>query len=344
MPRTTTQTDFLNGIPIETWRELYDAADALFKLKPWSWMYDDQLFVVQDPNSGTPGYCCIMGALGEHLALAVYPGPAGLATYLRARSQPATDPLRQLCLQVSFEDRDLISPAERNIIKMLGRKYRGAMTWPHLASYHPGYLPWHLEPDEARVLLVAIQQALQVTPRLRDNPQAFDPPRPGTLLTRALRDGTWQDQWTAPGPLPPETRLVPRYNPSWLAALQAQGKARSGAWQVGVTVLDAAINERGQRPYLASLFLVVDAASGLILASNVLGPEGRVEAMARMLAQAVDQAPHQPERFEVNDPDAAAVVTPLAEPLGIPVVSKPRLTALERTLRSMGRLHGMIGG
>src|SRR5579883_1296812 len=75
-----------HGAPIAAaidWAPLYQAADALYALKPWEWMTEDQMFAVQDPKSGELGICSIMGMRGEHLAVALYLGGEGLWGYER---------------------------------------------------------------------------------------------------------------------------------------------------------------------------------------------------------------------------------------------------------------------
>ena len=59
----------------QQWRELYNAAIELKKLKPWEWMWDSEIFGVQNPETGEVGYCCVMGRGGEHYAMAVYDLP-----------------------------------------------------------------------------------------------------------------------------------------------------------------------------------------------------------------------------------------------------------------------------
>ncbi len=64
--------------PLQEWKALYGAALEFKELAPWDWMHDCDIFGVKDPESGEIGYCCIMGAAGEHYALGLYSGSEGL--------------------------------------------------------------------------------------------------------------------------------------------------------------------------------------------------------------------------------------------------------------------------
>jgi len=68
---------------LNKWKKLYEAAIAFRKIEPWTWMTERDIFGVQNPRTGDIGYCCIMGELGEMLAIAVYNGTEGLQGYLK---------------------------------------------------------------------------------------------------------------------------------------------------------------------------------------------------------------------------------------------------------------------
>ena len=71
---------------MKEWRRLYDVAVEFKKLECWDWMYDDDLFGVQNPDDGEIGYCCIMGNFREMFGIAVYLGADGLDGYLKIQS------------------------------------------------------------------------------------------------------------------------------------------------------------------------------------------------------------------------------------------------------------------
>ena len=64
------------------WRKLYDVAVKLKEIAPWEWMYEDNIFVVQNPNTTQVGFVSIMGSIGEHFAVAAYLGERGYYKYL----------------------------------------------------------------------------------------------------------------------------------------------------------------------------------------------------------------------------------------------------------------------
>lgn len=57
--------------------KLYQLAFALRKAKLWRSLYENELFAVT-LSGGEIGYCCVMGSVEEHLALALYRGSKGL--------------------------------------------------------------------------------------------------------------------------------------------------------------------------------------------------------------------------------------------------------------------------
>ena len=167
---------------IAEWKSLYEIALQFKEKKCWDWMWDSDLFGVQNPWTGEIGYCCIMGRSGEHFALATYSGTEGLDGYLRiANGEIPCDSFdvleAQKCLMVSFEDRKFVQKPDYEVIKKLGLKFHGKNAWPLFRNYEPGYHPWHITKNEVKYLTLALQQAVDVALRFKDNPHLLTPPK-----------------------------------------------------------------------------------------------------------------------------------------------------------------------
>jgi hypothetical protein len=274
---------------IEEYRRLYAAAATFKEAAPWTWMTEEELFGVRNPETGEVGYASIMGQLGEHLALGLYLGSQGLDDFLRMiRGDEHENPsflLETHQLQASFEDRDALYPEDREVMKALGLKFRGRQAWPAFRSFMPGYLPWLVTSAEARFLTVALEQVVEVTGRLAKNRTLLNPPREGHVLVRSLTVSGWADEWFLP-PAPPE-RILPPVDATRLAALRQKLPSSRHNLQVDIFPLPGSFKDKDDpRPYLAYNMLVVDAASTFILATEVLSPKPTLDALW-------DQAPEK---------------------------------------------------
>lgn len=134
-------------------KTLYDAAIEFRKIEPWKWVKETDIFGVQNPKTNEVGYCCIMGEMGEVLAMAVYNGTEGLNGYQQIRKGQVKpedpDSLHiQDCLIVSFENKGFVEKEDIQLINKLGYKFRGRNACPMFRSYKPGYFPWFLSRDE----------------------------------------------------------------------------------------------------------------------------------------------------------------------------------------------------
>src|ERR1051326_7444971 len=155
-------------------KTLFSLAARVKELAPWEWMDESEVFGVQNPETGELGFVSVMGMAGQHFAVAVYVGAEGLYGVLDFASQETiTNPDQLLAipqLQASFENRDTLDKQDRELIKRLGLKFRGAGAWPMFRSYRPGFMPWFVTSEEARFLAHALEQTLEVAPRVKEDP------------------------------------------------------------------------------------------------------------------------------------------------------------------------------
>ena len=334
-----------NELPThEEWSRLFEAATKVKALAPWEWMEEADLFGVQDPETGEVYYVSVMGTLGEHLAVAAYPGLKGLAGFWAMHEgmlrQTPEAFLLVPQLQVSFEDRETLSSRDRQLIKDTGFKFRGRQSWPQFRSWRPAHVPWYLEGWEARVLAHILEQALDVAPRFAENPGLLSPGR-NTYLVRTARDASgvwlWQDSRQIVTAPPPDD-IVIEIDTGLFDRLRSLPLSKA-AIEIGVSMLPSAVQDGDERPYYPYSVLLVDAKSGFILATELLTPQPSMVAMWGRLAEAVASklAVYQklPGKLKVGTELLAGLLQPLSEELGLKVELAQRLPALEEAQASM---------
>jgi hypothetical protein len=193
-------------------RVLYDLMKDIKKLAPWDWMEETDIFGVRHPDTGETGFISVMGMAGEHYAISVYLGAEGIygfeAMQRRGPYLAPEDVLEVPQLQASFEDREMLEKRDRDQIKKLERRYRGRNAWPMFRDYRPGYAPWFITSEQVPMLRCALEQLLEVAPRVADDPDLLLTDADNTYLVREQNDsGEWVD--TEVTVAPPEPRKVP---------------------------------------------------------------------------------------------------------------------------------------
>ncbi len=145
--------------------DLFEQAKDFNKIKPWNLLDDTQVFVVVDPISGENLYCSILGSAGYEFGMAVYIGEEGLQT-LKDTQENTMEMfdivIKQRSILLSFVDRDELEDMDYQLIKHWGYSFRGRKQWVQFRSMVPGLCPWLIDDEEARILLLALEQAMLV--------------------------------------------------------------------------------------------------------------------------------------------------------------------------------------
>lgn len=262
----------------QIWIDFFRAAEVYRDLRPWEWMYDSDLFGVQDPVTGKINYCCILGNLGEHFALNVYAGDDGLNSYYEMLEFGEDDPmmagLRQKCFSVSFENREDLSNQDRKLIKDLGLKYRGAGQWVMAREYAPGWLPWYISEEAIPFLTQAFEQAVLVAKRAEQNPDLlhFDEEKVLVRVPKPSKTGlVWEDRILEMPNIKVSIALKPD------ATLMQQAKQISQSDQSFLLNLTFApsptVKDPGSRPFFPMIAMLMDREKGLILSYEMFSPD-----------------------------------------------------------------------
>jgi len=227
------------------------------------------------------------------------------------------------------------------VIKKLGLKLRRHQVWPQFRSYRPGFLPWDLETQEARFLACALEQAIDVALRFKQDPGLLTPGDGNTYLVRVARrergDPSWEDQIITVSPVEPE----PIPNSVSVAKLEAVKllPRDQRVVEMDLFVVPMRIRERGARPYMPYMLLIVDRASGLVLASELFEAEETPQQTWGLvpdnMLQQFEAMRAVPSRLLVGSQLLLHLLQPLADDLELPIELTSHMPNLIRARKAL---------
>jgi hypothetical protein len=267
---------------IALWQEFYKVAAQFRDMAPWRWMYDSDLFGVENPENGEIGWCSIMGNAEEHFALGVYKGAAGIESFwwLAELGDEGLDMLNpehlnaafgQLCWMISFEDANMVYPENKKHLKELGITFRGKGQWITATTNEPGFHPWPIEEKDLPFLILCLQQAMNVAIRTEDKPDLLDEER--WLVRKPTQVGNelqWEDTYLEEEDIP-EVEYEP-IEPSETFLQTIKGMKRvEGAMMLGTFLLRHEIQETPKdRPWNPFLLVTLQYGSGLVVTQDMI--------------------------------------------------------------------------
>jgi hypothetical protein len=314
----------------EDCRLLYELMARVKALAPWEFLDEDDLFGVIDPDTGEPNFVSVMGAAGEHYAIALYRGVSGLYSFLLLYELGPNAAIENVLdmphIQGSFEDRELVEKRDRDQMKELGLKFRGRAAWPIFRSHRPNYLPWFIDKAEARLLAHALEQLLELAPRLREATEDLlmsggDQDFLVRVADHAADGLVWRDEtmtFKPPQPQPMKIRID-------ADALQrvAELPIRSGAVEVDCFRTFSVVAPPGERPFLPYTLLMVDAKLGLPLNIDLITPDPVLEVLwnkvAASMLRMLRSGGYRPREFRVRDDLLFGVLSMIGEKTGIKI-------------------------
>ncbi|MDX1909064.1 MAG: hypothetical protein SF053_18650 [Bacteroidia bacterium] len=312
-----------------TWVKLYELADAFRRLAPWQWMYHTDLFGVKDPETGETGYCCILGRGDASLGMAVYRNQKGLQAYERRievePERPAAMPyLAQDCWIISFHVQEELTEDEKTRIRRLGLQGGEGAQWPLIEDFSPGMVPWPItREEEARFLLLALEQAMYVATQYRDNPEYVERAGadPWQLLIREphIRENhlMWEDDWVPVPPFVPEARPIP-INKLFLRSNLSPLPRSSARWLIDIFYFPSPTQPaQGERPFFPQLMLVIDLRSERVIGHTLFTPGNVAQELPPALVQIIRQYEALPAVIASSNRDVLIWIQLLAAEAGI---------------------------
>jgi hypothetical protein len=343
-------------------RTLCSLAAEIKALSPWQWMEETDVFGVEDPDTGEIGFVSVMGNVGEYEAVAVYPGAEGIYGFIDFQTDPSASPDRLIEIpqvQLSFSESEFLEKRDRELLKGSGLKFTGRK--PLFRSYRPGFLPWFITLNEARLLIHALSQTLEMTKRFAEQPVTLPDDGDGETepflvrvprqenashredtksRTSSPRSGLiWEDQIKRISrPTPPsieitiDSVLLSDLKSIPLSAMQLEADLFIGPGRVG---------KPHERPLALYMLMVADRFSGFILGFEALSAEHSLATMyasvPEKIAQLLWQNKALPKQILVRSDLLLGLLKPLEKELKIQIRTANKLPSIDEAAASMAK-------
>ncbi|MGI9035000.1 MAG: DUF7309 domain-containing protein [Pyrinomonadaceae bacterium] len=336
------------------WKRLYELAAELKKLAPWQWMDETQIFGVENPDTKEIGFVSPMGMLGEHLSVGVYLGAEGLYGFWDFQEAGfGAEPFALFeipQLQVSFENRENLEKQDRDVIKKLDLKFRGKQNYPLFRSIKPGFMPWFITSDEARMLIYAIEQTLEVAPRVKENPEILDDESDAgneVCLVRMAekKDGklVWRDEMREI-PSPDEIEFTVKIPQTLVDELKAFPQVKDFVLEIDLFYAPTPVAEKGKRPFIPRMLMLADARNGMIAGFQLIQPkEDELENFAeigRHIFESLQKLNARPQEIRVASDALFGLLKGVNQQLNIKLRQIEDLRAVEAAKEAMFGFFG----
>lgn len=325
----------------DVWEDLLLEAKEFHKLKPWNLMDDATIFAVVDPVTNEYLFCSVMGAAGESFGLAVYVGKEGYQALMNTlEREEATFRLvtSQRSITVDFENRENLEKEDYNLIKTFDVPFRGKGAWPSFRSYKPGYYPWTIDEEEARILLVALGQAMEMYKELRTGLKIPDllydeavyakvPHK--TRDTISFKNEIIQLEDLEDQLEEKETEIPLAVSEIDVKRLKTPKSAINASIEFAIEYIDMPIQiEPGERPIFPLIALAVDHREGVVLYQNVLEDQTDIGIFQSELLKVFETIGGIPKKIMMN-PQTAKIMKPLTKRLNLRVQTDMYISACQ---------------
>jgi hypothetical protein len=126
------------------WREFYIQAAALYKMAPWTFMQETEIFAIKNTRTGTRYFISIMGSAGEYPAMAAYEEVKGITRFWDLYNENEADSSDMLTIPhliLSFDTLEYADQEQISFVKELGFDKEFGASWPVFKRIIPAWVP-----------------------------------------------------------------------------------------------------------------------------------------------------------------------------------------------------------
>ncbi|MDY0405047.1 plasmid pRiA4b ORF-3 family protein [Virgibacillus sp. 179-BFC.A HS] len=339
-----------------TWEQLFKRSKDFYRMKPWDMLPSDNIFAVVEPASEELFFCSVLGAEGITYGLAVYPDRQEFKAFMKkfqGVESEMNETANQQILLLTYENREALSEQDHILIKSNDIPFRGKKAWPQFRSYRPGHYPQRLNEEEAKTMLVVLEQAIyfcenpELIEEMPENPSeeqrvlARVPVSTGdsnTFKNEVMEIGKYHEEETS---LKKVSLLLRTSDVKRLEQLEQKFPM---AIEFSLSPIDLLTRNQGEKQEFSILVVGAKQKDGHVFYQNVLHgqrsymePQLVQEELCRVLL-ALDGLP---ERI-ATDRDTARLIEPVAERCHIDVSIQESLPIATMVSRELSNAQGHV--
>jgi len=330
-PRRFFHKQLADEVPLsfDTAGRLYELATALYVVQPWNFLKEQDIFLLQDVESGEICYCSIMGALGEIFSLQVYVGAESYRFFRRLSTGRLAAPgdffASMRAVSVEYVPANERTPPDRELLAAFGYPNKRGQRAPIFRAIRPGYQPWYVTEGEGKLLVSCLKAALayctyvlemgEIDDSQEEDEFPFLEPEP------ADNTGMRFKLHFVKAPEPPLAAPQPtELDENLVGDILHENLPRTGALEAEHFFTTTPVGERDQRKACVRMALVSDAKSGLAFAPELGGPgDSTGQLLVRALLGAMRKGRFVPLEVRVGQNESKILLGKLAERLGFDV-------------------------
>jgi hypothetical protein len=324
-----------------TAEQLYAETTNFMEERPWEFLADEELILVDDPESRERCYCCVMGAAGEWIGMYVYQGEESYQMYRKLANGHKPDPYsyyeKQKGVSLEIARASDLEAADRVLLKAMDHPLKKGMLAPQFRAVRPGYLPWHVTEAEGRLSRYCLRavnifcatvtdEELDEFWRKKDNfPLAVVPENKEQEYKVCLVTAP------APGPAPSE---VADLDEERIRRIAAECKKSETILEAEHFFAPGIIGQKKERKMCLHPTIIADANSGFLYHTEFgMAGESRAASVSRALLAAMESLRFVPAEVLVKETALGTGLAGLGSALGFEVRTVKKLPVAEEAKR-----------
>lgn len=154
------------------WSNIYKQAEQLYKLSPWKWLHETEVFGIRLPETNRIYFISIIGNSEIEYALIAYEGTIALGQFWEFQSRHANLPSAFMLtiphMMLSFNEADMLPVDQKEQIKISKNAFNKDAL-PLLTRCVPGFVPATPDFEFLKDFIVLFEQALHVLNRTKQD-------------------------------------------------------------------------------------------------------------------------------------------------------------------------------